>query len=72
MTTVLDILGRLSWPLAGPQIALAEGVGMETAPVDFNPKQFFEPDVGEPHLAAEMIQKRIVIWDSGQPIASKW
>src|SRR4029077_14252534 len=40
-----------------PQIVLAERIGMQATPVNFDSQQFFQPDIGEPDLAAKMIQK---------------
>src|SRR5437762_14310271 len=42
----------------GAQIGPAERVGMQAAAIDLDAQQFLKPNVGDPHIAAEMVDQR--------------
>ena len=43
---------------ARPEVLHAKSVGVQAPPVDFDAQQFFQPDIAEPHLRSEVVEKR--------------
>src|SRR5438067_1741988 len=52
-----SINGGIPERIDRPQPAFGEGIGVQTVPVDLDPQQLLEPDVGQLHVGPEVVEQ---------------